>query len=349
MAIYMWREWSGWWNGYFTSSNWNEYQTLVNNTGSVQFQDSWARFRFQWFACYIGNRVAIDVNGSTFRKIDLDNLTVLSSKSTSVSWKIWYFGEDRILTRAWIMDFDGNIVTSFSSYWFNQITPWDEWVVWANKTSGRKLYKWVVNGDNVTFTEVWTVSGSADIGYMGYWHLWAYSFGYSTSSGYWAYINPSDDSVTNVAISGYERAGRCLSGADWKMYRFLLRGLWWWKLQRMWTTNEEDVGTSLWTGSNSSWWRFGKFLWNIVVWAMNTTNGTGSGYGTNNYFIGTDGSFSLVQTDAWSYDTNVEGDKWFIDENWWIYPITSWGGTWVILKTNKTFTNLNWKNPYLYR
>ena len=247
------------------------------------------------------------------------------------------------------MDFDGNMVTTFSKT-FYQITPWNKnGVVYANDGS-RKLYKGVVNGDSITFTQIGTVSGSQDISYMGCGHLWAYSYGYSaSSSGYWAIINPDTDVVTNVSISWVERTARCVSWADGKLYRHLIRDLGWGKLQKMWTSNEWDVGTSLSTSYVSYGWRFGKFLWNIVTWGMNTNNGTGNGYWSNNYFIATDGTLTLVQSNAWAYDSNIEGDKWFIDENGYIYPFTSLGGSGVVLKTDKTFTDLDWKNPYLYR
>lgn len=332
---------------YYSEENWNEFQSLVSSVGSVQFQDSTKRFRFK-YACYIGDRIAVDVDGSNFRKINLDTLSVVSTVSTTANGRIWYFGDNRILTRAWILDFNWTVITSFSQ-WFSSITPWLPGVVRANVSYD--IYKWIVDWDNVTFTKVGTWSSDQNVWWMSYGHLWAYLFNSNDSSGSWnnTYINPSTDALTNFQWTTNGRWTQAYSGADGKMYRFLTRTSGRWMLQKVGTGNEWSVGSSLSTDWLQYWQRTGKFLGNIVSWWMNTSSGTGNWYWSNNYFINSSGTLTTAQTNAFAYDSDIWWYDWFIDENGWLYPRTWSWGSWVILKTNKTFTDLNWKNPYLRR
>ena len=336
---------------YFSEANYKEYQDLVDSTWSVQFVDTGQRFRFN-HAVYIWNRTALDFNGSTMRVINLDTLTTTSSKTCSIDGRVRYFWDNRLLTQKWIADFDWNIITSFA--WtdtFTSITPWDVGVIWA--WANTKLYKWVVEWDNVTWSLITTQTWWDNKG-VAYWKLWPYFLcNWESSSNRNYYINPSNNSVTSFT-SPTPRAERnwrrCVAWPDWKAYRLMARDNGWWRLQKLWTTSEWVVWTSLAT----TWWiawggRFGKFLWNIVSWNMNTSNWTWNWLWSNSYFIATDWTLTLAQSNAFAYDTHVYGDLWFIDENWWLYPKTEQWWTWVILKTDKTFTNLNWKNPYLWR
>lgn len=334
-------------NYYYSEANRNEYQSLVDSVWSVQFQDSGRRFRFN-NGCYIWNRVAVDVNGTTFRKINLDTLTATSSKSSTVNGRIWYFGDNRILTPYWIMDFDGNMVTTFSTS-FNTITPGLPWVVWANVNFD--IYKGEVSWDDITFTKVGTWWTDQSAWQMFYWYLWAYLLNYNDTSwsGYSSYINPETNAITNFTWGSNSRQDIAASWADGKLYRIATRYNGFWKLQKIGTWDEGFV----WTSVSTSWTQYGrrfwKFLWNIVSWWMGSNQWTGNWYGSNNYFIWTDGTLTRVQTNAFAYDTNIYGNNWFIDENWYIYPRTDQWWSWVILKTDKTFTDLNRKNPYLYR
>lgn len=338
-------------NVYYSDKNYQEYQSLVNSTWSVQFADSWKRFRF-YFWVYIWNRTALDFqsNSNVMRIINLDTLTS-TSKTLSVtmpnkSFRVWYFWNDRILTPKWILDFQWNVITSFS---YDSITPWVPWVVWAN--SWFDIYKWIVNWDNITFTKIgtsWTDQWSWD---MAYWHLWAYLLNSNDTKWSWysAYVNVSNNSITNFTWWKSSRHPFAVAWPDWKLYRKCIRNNDRWKLQKIWTWSEWFVWDALSTSWNLSWVRFWKFLWNIVSGWMNSNNWTGNWYWSNSYFIGTDWTFSKVQTNAWAYDSEIYWYLWFIDEQWYIYPHTKSWWTWVILKTNKTFTNLNWKNPYLWR
>jgi hypothetical protein len=82
---------------------------------------------------------------------------------------------------------------------------------------------------------------------------------------------------------------------------------------------------------------------------MNSNNWTGTGYWDRSYYIWTDWSVTTVQSNCRWYDTSIYWNYWFIDEKWRLYPGTWWWWSWIIFKTDKTFTDLNWKNPYLYR
>lgn len=332
---------------YYSEEHWNEFQSLVSSVGSVQFQDSTKRFRFQnW--CYIWNRIAVDVDWSNFRKINLDTLSVVSTVSTTANGRIWYFGDNRILTRVWILDFNWTVITSFSQS-FNSITPWLPGVVRANVSYD--IYKWIVDWDNITFTKVGTWWSDQSAWQMSYWRLWAYLINYNDTSGSWnsSYVNPSTNAITNFTWWDNSRQDLSVSWSDWKLYRIAVRNNGFWKLQKIWTWSEWFVGSSLSTNWTQYWRRFGKFLWNIVSWGMNTSSGTWNWYWSNSYFIATDWTLTLAQSNAFAYDTNIYGQNWFIDENWWLYPSTGGGWSGVILKTDKTFTNLNWKNPYLWR
>lgn len=330
---------------FYSDKNYNEYIQLVWDTWSIQFVDTWKRFRFN-YAVYIWNRTAIDFNWSTMRTINLDTLTVTSSKSSSITWRVWYIWNNRILTKNWIIDFDWNTITSFS---YNSVTPGDNWIIWAN--SWYDIYKWILNWDSVTFTKIWTSWTDQWAWEMNYWYLWAYLLNGNDTSWSWlsAYVNPSTNQITNFWWESNSRQRMWFVMPDWKMYRLAIRNNWWWRMQKIWTTWEWLVWNSLSTSWLAYWSRWWKFLWNIVSWWMNSNNWQWNWYWSNNYFINTNWNLSLVQSNAFAYDTNIYTNYWFIDENWWIYPMTSWWGSWVIFKTNKTFTNLNWKNPYLYR
>lgn len=336
-------------NVYYSDGNRAEYQSLVDSVGSVQFVDTWKRFRFNDWV-YIWNRTALDFNWTTMRTINLDTLSVTSSKSSSISSRVWYFWDNRILTRMWIADFEGNMVTTFSTT-YNSITPWDDWVVWANNWFD--IYKWIVDWDNITFTKVGTWWTDQWAWWMFYWKLWAYLINNHDNSwsGNSSYINPESWAITNFwgwSTSNW-RIEMSVSWPDWKLYRKCRRSIWWWLMQKIWTWDEWIVWNSLSTSWLDYWNRWWKFLWNIVSWWMNTNNWTWNWYWSNNYFIATDWTLTKVQDNAFAYDTWICWHEWFIDENGRYYPLTYWWWSWVILKTDKTFTNLNWKNPYLWR
>lgn len=341
--------WPARWNGYYSDKNREEYQSLVNSIGSIQFIDTGKRFRFKNWV-YIWDRTALDFDWTTMRTINLDTLTVTSSKSSTISGKVRYFWNNRILTKMWIADFEWNMITAFSTT-YNSITPWLPWVVWTN--SWYDIYKWVVDWDNVTFTKVWTWLTDQSVWWMFYWRLWAYLINYHDNSwsGNSSYIDPESWAITNFWAwsSSNWRIWISVSWPDWKLYRKCRRTIWWWLMQKIWTWNEWIVWTSLSTSRNDYWNRWWKFLWNIVSWWMNSSNWTWNWYWSNNYFIATDWTLTKVQDNAFAYDTNIEAQNWFIDENGRLYPVTFWWWSWVILKTDKTFTNLNWKNPYLWR
>lgn len=334
-------------NYYYSEDNFQEYQDLVTSTWSIQFVDTTKRFTFT-NACYIWNRIAIDFNGSSMRKINLDTLTVTSSTSSWVSGVVWYFWQDRILTRSWLLDTDWNTITSFS---YDSITPWVSWVVWAN--SWYDIYKGIVNWDNITFTKVWTSWTDQGSGQISYWHLGAYLFNSNDTQWSWcsAYVNPETDAVT-TCISGWDssRSSWWYSWPDEKMYRWAFRYNWWGRFQKVWTANDWFVWNSLSTWWLAYWDRHWHLLGNFVSWWMNGSNGTWTWYWSNSYFIDTSWNITLSQSNAFAYSTSVIWRLWFVDENWWLYPYTSWGWTWVILKTDKTFDgNFPWWNPYLWR
>ena len=337
------------WDYYYSDDSFNEYQSLVDSVGSVQFVDTWRRFRFNDWV-YIWNRTALDFNWTTMRTINLDTLTMASSKSSSISGRVWYFWDNRILTRMWIADFDGNMITTFSTT-YNSITPWLPWVVWAN--SWFDIYKWIVDWDNITFTKVGTWWTDQWAWWMFYWKLWAYLINNHDTSWSWysSYIDPESWAITNFWAWSSQRwrIEMSVSWPDWKLYRKCRRTIWWWLMQKIWTWNEWIVWNSLSTSRNDYWNRWWKFLWNIVSWWMNSNNWTWNWYWSNNYFIATDWTLTKVQDNAFAYDTGISWHEWFIDENGRYYPLTYWWWSWVILKTDKTFTDLNWKNPYLWR
>ena len=333
---------------WYSDDNYAEFQDLVNSIWSVQFVDSWKRYRFN-NACYIWNRRAVNVNGSTFSVVDIDNLSVVSSTSTTANDRIWYFWDNRILTRVWILDFQGNVVTSFSTN-FNSVCLWLPWVVWASDSS-YNIYKWTVDWDNISFTKVGTWWTDQSVWGMYYGRLWAYLINQNDTSWSWycTYVNPSTSWLTNFQYTTDWRWASAIAGADWKLYRLISRDWCFGKFQKIWTWSEWTVWDCLSTNWTQYWLRVWKFLWNIVSWWMNSSNGTGNWYWSNNYFVNTSWTLSKVQTNAFAYDTNVNWFYWFIDENWWLYPTTYWWWSGVILKTDKTFTDLPWRNPYLWR
>lgn len=342
---------------WFSESNFQEYQDIVNTVGSVQFIDTWERFRFGHWV-YIWNRTALDFqpNSNQMRIINLDTYSYTLKQLPRTmpnddSFRIFYFWENRLLTQWWIWDWEGNEITSFS---YDSITPWEPGVVWANLWYD--IYKWIVENDNITFTKIGTSWPDQFPWYMNYWYLWAYLLNgndIGTFQKKSAYIDPFTSQVTDFVFPGNADGSRQPIGvawADWKFYRLCVRRSGKrWTLEKIGTTDEGIVGDSLGNDWVAYGTRFWKFLWNIVSWGMNNENGTWVWYWSNNYFIGTDWSLTKVQTNAWGYDSTVNLYFWFIDENWWIYPYTREWGTGVILKTDKTFTNLNWKNPYLWR
>lgn len=340
-------------NFYYSDENWNEYQSLVNSIWAINFVDTWKRYRFD-NSCYIWNRIAVNVNGTTFSKINIDTLTVISSKSSTVNGRIWYFWDNRILTREGIMDFDWNMVTQFDRT-YRMISPWLPYEIRAND-DGYNMYKGIVEWDNVTFTRVWTSTANswiwASAWDLVYWRLWAYSLWWTENSTHYIWFyNASTWAFNTITASMWNRhASRCWQCMpDWKIYKHSLRNLWWWKLYKIWTSGEWTVWNQLSTNWLSYWTRFWKFLWNMVSWWMDTSNWTGTWYWSNSYFINSNWTVTLTQSNALPYDTSVYLSAWFIDENWWIYPATGWWWTGVILKTNKTITDLHWRNPYLWR
>lgn len=332
---------------YYSDANYQEFQNLITDIGSVQFSDTWLRFRFNNWV-YMWNRIAYDFDWSTMRAIDLDTLTVISSKSSDINWRVRYFWDWKILTRSWIIDTDWNYITQFANT-FNSITPWNTWVVRAH--IDYDIYKWIVNWNNITFTKIWTSLTDQWVGCMNYWYLWAYLLNGNDTSWWWnsSYINPETDIITNISWWNNSRQAQWFCCADWKMYRYAIRTNYRWRFQKIWTSNEWFVWESLSSNWLARWNRYWKFLWNIVSWWMNTNNWTWNWYWSNNYFVQLDWTMNKVQNNAFPYDTWVESRAWFIDEKWIIYPHTWWWWSWVILKTDKTFTNLNWKNPYLWR
>lgn len=330
---------------YFSEANFNEYQNLVDTIWSVNFCDTGCRFRFNNWV-YIWNRTALDFNWSTMRKINLDTLAVTCSKSSTINWRVRYFWDNRILTRNWIADFDWNIINSFT---YCSITPWDECIVWAN--CNYDIYKWVVNWDCITFTKVGTWWSDQSVWGMFYWHCGAYLLNSNDTK--WScnssYINPTTNALSNFTWAANGRWATAVAWADWKEYRMVTRCNWFGRLQKIWTWNEWIVWDALCYTRTQYWTRFGKFLWNVVSGGMWSNNWTGNWYWSNNYFINTNWTLTKVQTNAFAYDTNINWQSWFIDEKWRLYPSTSWWWSWVILKTNCTFTDLNRQNPYLWR
>lgn len=339
---------------WFSENNFKEYQDLVDTVGSVQFVDTGSRFRFRFWV-YIWDRIALDFqnNSNEMRTINLDTLTS-TSKNLSVTmpdndFQPYYFWENRILTPRWILDFDWNVITSFS---YRSVVPWDTWVLWANDNSFN-IYKWIVDWDNVSFSKIGTWWTDQGIWYIYYWHLWAYQINSNDMQWNWnsSYIIPWPGTIQDFTSwwADWSRVSNCVSWADGKMYRGASRRNWWWRIEKIWTYSEWYVWNSLSTNWYWYWYRFWKFLWNIVCWWMWDSNWTWGWYWSNSYFIDTSWNLSQVQSSAFWYDTNVLSNHWFIDEKWWIYPRTVWWWSWVILKTDKTFTDLNWKNPYLRR
>lgn len=348
---------------YYSNRNYEEYQNLVESIWSVQFIDTGSRFRFT-YPCYIWNRTALDFNWTNMRTIDLDSLTVTSTKSSSINGRVRYFWDNRILTRLWVADFEGNIITSFS---YDEVTPGLPWEVRAKSWS--TIYIWAVDGDSITFTQVGTITDfyrSWCIRYARLWLYYAPSVDYWSDSKkwWWTLFDAQTHAKTYLSLADYDNYNSMNPawGAwpDGKYYQMWHRNSWSseeslavsrrWKLHKLWTTDEWLVGSSV---SNNSWLaygdRFWHFLWNFVAWGMNSNNGTGNWYCSNSYYINTQGTATLVQSNAFAYDSTINSIDWFIDEKWWIYPRTSWWGSGVILKTDKTFENLNWRNPYLFR
>jgi len=348
-----------WWDFYYSEDNWQEYQSLINSIWSVQFEDSWKRFRFT-YPVYIWNRTALDFNWYFINIVDLDDFTYTTTTSElNITSRVWYFWDNRILTSKWIFDFSWNVVTTFSTA-FNSITPWRTGTVWAN--NWYDIYKWVVSGDNITFTFVWTSEPDQWPWQMSFGRMWAYLFnGNDTgdTSRHSSYINPSTNEITTITtpeptnlvpwVWKWSRVQEAVSWPDGNMYRKLTRVYWRWALEKVSDEHEgfvaEDSLSKEWL---AYWTRFWKFLWNIVSWGMDRQNSTWNWYWSNNYYITSNG-YSIAQTNAFAYDSNVRLDEWFIDEQWYLYPHTSWWWTWVILKTDATFSNLNWANPYLWR
>lgn len=342
---------------YYSEDNWQEFLDLCDSIWSVQFQDSGKRFKFT-YGVYIWNRTALDFNWMYMNTVNLDTLSYttksLNYRVTSRVWNLW---NNRILTNAWIVDYDWETIQSFSSP-FDSITLGLPWVVRAN--IGFDIYKGTFSWSNLTFTKIWTSATDEYTWLMSYWHLWAYLFNRNDTT--WArnssYVNPSDDSITTIETpnsdpwSSWWRGSRytyAYSWQDWCMYRKLVRLYWWWALEKVSNTYDSIIGyKSLSTSWNDYWVRSCKFLWNIVAWWMNRVSNTWVGYWSDNYYIDSNGA-TVVQSNALAYDSTIIWFDWFIDENWRIYPYTSWWWDWVILKTDKTFTNLNWKNPYLWR
>lgn len=339
---------------WFSDDNWAEYQKLVNDIGSVQFQDSWKRFRIDWWLVYIGDWIIKAFSWTTMYTVytsDMSNTSKTISIDLWTGWCQWYFWENRILTKRWILDFDWNVITSFS---YDSITPWLPWVVWAN--SWYDIYKWVVDWDNITFTKIWTWWTDQYSWEVHYWRLWAYLLNSNDMS--WnrnsSYINPSTNEITNFTISdtssSWSRHWWWYSWADGKFYRHINRNYWWWRMQKCWTWDEWFAWETLSTQWYDYWNRDLKFLWNIVIWwNWNWWTATWTWYWSNNYFIDTAWNLSKVQTNTAPYDSWICWMNWCIDENWYIYCKTWWWWSWIIFKTDKTFTDLNWKNPYLRR
>lgn len=338
---------------YYSDEAFAEYQSLVDSVWSVQFVDTGKRFRFNYWV-YIWNRTALDFmyGSNVMRTINLDTLTS-TSKTLSVTMPsdrdltIYYFWDNRILTPRWILDFSWNVITAFSYDW---IVPWLPWVVRAH--SWLDIYKGIVTWDNISFTKVWTSSADQYVWNICYSRLWAYLMNSDDSQWSWysAYVNPTTNVVTSFpANTEHSRSAHAVSWPDWNLYRYLIRNAGWGRIQRV-TTVSWDV---LWTSLSTAWLAYGdrrwKFLWNIVSWWMNSSNWTWAWYWSTSYFVSTSWDVTKVQDNAFAYDTWVQTCLWFIDENWWIYPKTYKWWSWVILKTDKTFTNLNWKNPYLWR
>ena len=260
---------------------------------------------------------------------------------------MWYFWNDRVLTTSWIMDFDGNMVTSFGTT-YNNITPWLPWVVWATDNN-KWIYRWAVDWDNVTFTKIGTVAKNGNIFYC---KTWAYSLRGSNNEGnMWCYINPTTKTiaVSSISASGYS-SSHGFYWPDWKMYVAYSRQNWW-MFYRLWTWSSPE--TTVWTRSSREWLGYGSrvahFLWNLVSWAPSDYGATWGWFWSNSTFVSTSWTTTFAQSNALAYDTNVYGIYWFIDENWWLYPTTSDWWNWGILKTNKTFTDFHWRNPYLWR
>lgn len=330
---------------WYSSQAFEEYKNCAAAIGSVCILDTWCRFRFT-YPVYIWNRTIIDFGWWCFRKINADTLTVTSYKTMCNPGNSWYFGDNRILTRCWILDFDWNVITSFC---YQSITPWDTWVVWAN--CWYDIYKWIVDWDNITFSCIWTSQTDQSSWWMNYWPCWAYLLNGSDNSWSWysSYINPTTNAITAFWWQSHSRQTRWWSMPDWKLYRFAQRCNCRWRLQRIWTWDEWLVWNWLSNSWLDYWQRSGKFLGNSISWWMNTNNWTWNWYWSNNYYIDEAWTVSIVQSNTLSYDTWVQLEYWAVDEKWWIYPNTYWWGSGVVLKTDKTFTDFNWKNPYMRR
>lgn len=331
---------------YYSDANRNEYQNLVDTVWSVQFVDSGKRYRFI-YPCYIWDRIALNFNWTTMTTVNLDDFSSSSKTiSVNVSSRVWYFGENRILTSVWILDFQWNVITSFS---YKSITPWLPWVVRAN--DWYDIYKWEVNWDNITFTKIWTWGTDQTAEVMCYWRLWAYLINSNDTQWSWnsSYINPTTNAITNFTGWSNWRMPFAYAWPDGKLYRETIRYNWWGRMQKIWTWDEWFV----WDSLSTSWSNYGRrswhFLWNFVSWWMNRSSWQWTWYWSNSYFIDTSWTFTKVQENAFAYDSEILSYLWFIDENWRIYPYTGWWWSWVILKTDKTFTKLNRANPFLWR
>lgn len=342
-----------WWEFYYSDDSWQEFLSVTNSTWSIQFQDSWERFRFYYWV-YIWNRTALDFNWYTMRTIDLDSFTYTSDTiDLNINSRVWYFWNNRILTSKWILDYSWNVIQEFSIA-FNSITPWLPWTVWAN--DGFDIYKWTVSGDSIIFTYVGTSETDQYVGQMSYGRLWAYLFNGNDSVWDWksSYVNPSTDSITTISTysPGTTFGSRLRFAYSWQdgnMYRQTIRYYWWWAMEKVSNEHEWYVWwESLSDAWRAFWTRCCKFLWNIAVWGMNTNWGTWIWYWSNNYYIDSEWA-TVVQSNPLAYDSYIIWYDWFIDEKWYIYPRTDDGWNWVILKSDATFSNLNWKNPYLWR
>lgn len=341
---------------FFNQSSFEEYQALVDSVGSVQFVDSWYSFRFN-FCCYIGNKTILDFanNSNIMRTIDVSDLSNITYTSTTLNFtmpdawlRIWYLWDNRVLTNYWILDFNGNLITELP--YKRSVTVWDTNEIWAKDSSG-SIYKGTLSWDNITWSNAIYWWSDQWIWHVYYGNLWAYSITDNDTLWDWisTYIDPVTLTTSNIVDNVDSRMSQAASWADGKLYRNRVRYEWWCTLTKIWTTNEWAVWTATDTNWYAWWNRFGKFLWNIVAWWMNSENWIWWWWWSNSYFIATDWTLTLSQANALWYDTNIQTHLWCIDEDGYIYPFTSWWWSWVILKTDKTFGNLNWKNPYLWR
>lgn len=338
------------WDFYYSDESFAEYQRLVDEVWSVQFEST-GRQAYFYNPVYIWNRTILDFNWSFLYKYNADTLEYeilnrnLPDKFYKFEHRVRYFWEDRILTRYWLYDFSWNKISAFQN--FHSVTPWN-WVVRANEDFD--IYVWEVNWDDITFSKVGSSRSDQFSWQLSCWHLWAYLLNSNDISwGGWSALI-KDGSLEEYQIEWWDSSRNIhwFAWPDWKMYRYALRNNGWWRLQKIWTESEWfvwDILSSFWL---AYWERFGKFLWNIVSWGMDRSNWRWTWYGSNNYFIDTDWNITLVQSDALAYNPTVSTRYWCIDELWYIYTVwEEWW--WPILKTDKSFTNLNRKNPYLYR